>query len=115
MKRIIDRKSVDLTDDEWNLYQALCESYTRPNFDGKNMFEGLLVTNDDGIIINVLPPTKNYSSMEIYLFCVSVMHNQHLRLMHEQVTTFCREAKDHLSILMEEVRNLVKEQKKNNE
>lgn len=112
MKRVVDHKQVEMTDQEWNMYQAICESYDRPNFKGMDLFQGLFDVNGDGIIIFVHPPTKNYSSMEVYLFLISLMNNQHLRNCHEQVDNLCREAKDHIDVLLGEVRGLIKEVRK---
>jgi len=83
--RIIDTKRIDLTDAEWNLYQEICKSYDGPHRTGKDMFVGLFETNKEGIIIFLKPPTKKYSSMEVYMFLVGIMVHQHLGTACDQV------------------------------
>ena len=77
MIRIIDNKKIDLTNDEWELYQKIAESYDRPNFQGKDLFKGLFETDENGMIIFLRPPTT-YTSMEVFMFLVSVMVHQHV-------------------------------------
>lgn len=84
MFRIISNKRIDLTDDEWRLYQEICKSYDRPNFKGSDLFVGLFETDSDGIITYLKPPTQ-YTSMEVFLFIIGVMHHQHLRVMYSKV------------------------------
>lgn len=77
MLRIIDNKRIDLTDDEWALYQQIAKSYDRLNFSGSDLFKGLFETNDKGIIVFLRPPSSK-TSMEIFLFLVNVMVHQQL-------------------------------------
>jgi hypothetical protein len=76
--RIIDNKRLDLTDSEWQLYQNICKSYDRSNFKGSDLFTDLFETDNNGVIIFLKPPTSRYSSMEVYMFLVTVMIHQHL-------------------------------------
>lgn len=78
MLRIIDNKKMLLTDDEFALFQKIATSYDRPNFQGKDLFQGLFETNKDGIIIFLRPPSSKYTSMEVYMFLVGIMVHQHL-------------------------------------
>lgn len=84
MRRIINNKKIDLTDDEWRLYQEICKSYDRPNFKGSSLFVDLFETDTNGIIIFLKPPST-YTSMEVFMFMMSVMQNQHLRVMYTNV------------------------------
>ena len=85
--RIIDSKRIDLTDAEWALYQEICKSYDddRAHRKGQDMFVGLFETDKNGIIIFLRPPTKKYSSMEVYMFLVGIMVHQHLGTACNQV------------------------------
>jgi hypothetical protein len=78
MLRIIDNKKIALTADEFALYQTIAKSYDRPNFQGKDLFKGLFETDENGVIIFLRPPTSRYTSMEVFMFLVSVMVHQHL-------------------------------------
>lgn len=89
MIRIIDNKKVEMTNDEWNMYQDICKSYDRPNFSGKDLFKDLFEVDDRGILLMLRPP-KTYTSMEVFMFIMALMQNQHLRLMHQQVNEFCK-------------------------
>jgi hypothetical protein len=107
MLRIIDHKRINMTDTEWNMYQKICESYTQPHRKGEDLFRELFETNEDGIIVLLVPPTKNFTSMEVFLFLLSVMNNQHLRIVHEQVDALCREGKDNMARIVGELNELV--------
>lgn len=82
--RVINHKRIDLTEDEWRLYQEICRSYDKPNFKGSDLFLDLFETDEKGIITFLKPPSK-YTSMEVFLFMMSVMQHQHLRVMYERV------------------------------
>lgn len=78
MLRIIDNKRIELTDSEFKLYQEICRSYDGPKFKGEELFKDLFETDKNGIIIFLRPPNKSYTSMEVFMFLVSVMVHQHL-------------------------------------
>lgn len=86
--RIINNKRIDLTDDEFKLYQQICRSYDAPpNIKGEDLFQGLFETDKSGIIIFLKPPTQKYTSMEVYMFLVTIMVHQH-------IGSACREAEE---------------------
>lgn len=95
MIRIIDNKKIDLTDDEWSLYEQICKSYDVENrgVRGKDLFIDLFETNENGIIIFLKPP-QNYTSMEVYMFLVGIMIHQHLGIASDYI--------DRLAIKMDE-------------
>lgn len=84
--RIIDNKKIDLTDDEWNMYEKLVKSYTKePYQKGEDFFVDLFETDDNGIMLFLKPPSHRQTSLEIYLFLVAVFQHQHLRLMYKEL------------------------------
>lgn len=91
--RVIDYKKINLTDSEWELYQAICKSYDLQNFQGKSLFSNLFETDSDGLITFLRPPV-NYSSMEVYLFLASVFLQQHVRAMYGIVATEMNRVKE---------------------
>lgn len=99
MIRIIDNKRIFLTNSEYEMYQKICRSYDRPNFKGEELFREHFETNREGIITFVFPPTKRYTSLEVYCFLLSIMVNQHLRLVHEQTNALVKEAKEEIQKL----------------
>ncbi len=93
--RIIDHKKVDLTEDEFAMYKKIVASYTKPPYQkGEDLFIDLFEVDQDGIIIFLKPPSQRQTSMEIFLFCMSIMQNQHLRLVHKQVNDLCKKIEE---------------------
>lgn len=88
---VIDNKRVDLTEDEKSMYQKIVKSYTTLTNKGEDLFIDLFETDENGIIIFLKPPHVRQTSFEIFLFLMSIMQHQHLRLMHKQVDEMCAE------------------------
>lgn len=83
--RIIDNKKIDMTEDEWAMYQKIVKSYTSLTNKGEDLFIDLFETDDNGTIMFLKPPSKRQTSFEVFLFLMSLMQHQHLRLMHKQM------------------------------
>jgi hypothetical protein len=94
--RVIDNKKIDLTEDEWSMYQKIVKSYTNATNNGEDLFKDLFETDNNGIIIFLKPPTKFRTSFEVFLFLMSLMQHQHLRLMHQQVDEVVAQLKEKL-------------------
>ena len=92
--RVIDNKKVDLTMDELNMYDKIVKSYTTTTNKGEDLFIDLFETDHNGTIIFLKPPSKFRTSFEVFLFLMSIMQHQHLRLMHKQVDDLCAEIKE---------------------
>lgn len=92
--RVIDNKKVDMTDDEYAMYNKIVQSYTDITGKGEDLFIDLFEANNDGIIIFLKPPSKRRTSLEVFLFLMAVMQHQHLRIMHEQVDAAVAELKN---------------------
>jgi hypothetical protein len=91
--RVVDNKKLEMTDDEWDMYQKICKSYTDVTGKGEDLFMDLFETNDEGIIIFLKPPAKRRTSLEVFLFLMSLMQHQHLRLMYQQIDDAIKEIK----------------------
>lgn len=105
--RLINNKRIDLTDTEYKLYEELCMSYNRDNFQGKDLFNDLFETNDQGVIIFLKPPSQTFS-MEIILFLQNIMVHQHLRLIyaeHEQAMTEFKNMKNELTNILSQIKS----------
>lgn len=102
MIKIIDNKKVDLTNDEYNMYKAICRGYDRPNFKGEELFRDHFESDDDGIINYVKPPTRKFSSMEVFCYLLSIMQNQHLRNIYKQNVEQIKETKENLNVVIKE-------------
>lgn len=107
MLRIINNKKINLTEEEYNLYEKLCKTYTRNHFDGKDLFNDLFETDEDGLIIFLKPPSATFS-MEIVIFLQNIMTHQHLRKIYKEHN----EAINELKTLLNELRKVSSEQSK---
>lgn len=94
--RVVDNKKLEMTEDEWNMYQKIVKSYTSATNKGEDLFIELFETDDNGNIIFLKPPSKYRTSFEVFLFLMSLMQHQHLRLMHKQVDDMCQQIKEKL-------------------
>lgn len=101
--RIIDNKKVELTDDEHALYKQICRSYDRPNFKGEELFKDHFETNGEGVIIFVKPPSKRFSSLEVFCFLISLMQNQHMRILYDQNKKMIQETEQKVNELIRKV------------
>lgn len=91
--RIIDNKKVEMSNDEWDMYQKIVRSYTDLTGKGEDLFIDLFESDNAGTIIFLRPPSKRRTSLEVFLFLMSLMQHQHLRLMHAQVDEAVAEMK----------------------
>ena len=90
---------MDITDDEFKLYQDICRSYDRPNFKGEELFRDLFITDDKGIIVFIRPPSVKATSMECFLFISALFQHQHVRLMENKVERLCQKLEDKIKSL----------------
>lgn len=90
-----------MTNEEWSYYEGMCKSYDRPSFKGEELFKGLFESDDNGIITFIKPPTTRYTSMEVFLFIVSIYTSQHMRQMYDQFQSLKNEVK----LALQEVKN----------
>lgn len=104
--RIIDNKKVEMTEDEWSLYQKIVKSYNSITNKGEDLFIDLFEVDDNGIIIFLKPPSKRQTSFEVFLFLMSLMSHQHLRIMHNQVFDICKQMKEKMNELDEKLQSL---------
>jgi hypothetical protein len=91
--KVIDNKRVEMTPDEWAMYEKIVKSYTTLTNKGEDLFMDLFETNDNGIIIFLKPPSKRQTSFEVFLFLMSLMQHQHLRLMEERIADISSQMK----------------------
>jgi len=104
--RIIDSKKINLTDDEFALYKAICADYSRKNFAGADLFKDLFETDKNGIIVFLRPPRKKFT-LEVVLFLLNVMVHQHLGTACDEIDKQIRESKD----VMSEMNKIISESK----
>lgn len=97
MIKVIDNKKIEVTDDEWSMYDKIVKSYTTATNKGEDLFIDLFETDNQGIIMFLKPPAKRQTSFEVFLFLMSLMQHQHLRLMYNQVDDICNQLKDKMA------------------
>lgn len=98
--RIINNKRIDMTEDEYKMYESIVESYSKDNFDGKQLFDNLFETDKDGIIVFLKPPTKTFS-LEVVLFVQNLMVHQNLRKIYKDFSDEIKEVRELKSKLEE--------------
>jgi hypothetical protein len=79
MLRLLDNKRIDMTNEEYDLYEKICNSYPK----GKDLFRGLFETDGEGVIMFLIPPEKEFS-MEVVMFLQNLMLQQHLRRIYKE-------------------------------
>lgn len=97
--RVVDKKKLDMTEDEWGMYQKIVKSYTNATNKGEDLFIDLFETDERGIIMFLRPPSARRTSFEVFLFLMALMQHQHLRLMQEQVNDICNQVKKKLETI----------------
>ena len=104
--RIIDNKKIDLTNDEHKVYKEICKAYTTETGDGSYLFKDLFETDDLGRITFLRPP-QTYTSMEVFMFLISIMVHQHLGQACNETYNVLKEARS----VIDEGKLLIKELK----
>lgn len=104
--RVIDNKAIDLTDDEWQMYKSICESYTFGNNKGEDLFIDLFETDEFGIIKFIKPPSKRQTSFEVFLFIMTIFQHQHIRKMYAQFDDLRDQIKSKLESFDKEIERL---------
>lgn len=104
--RIIDNKKVDLTEDEYDLYKNIVQSYTTPTNRGEDLFIDLFESDDNGTIVFLRPPSKRQTSFEVFMFLMSIMTHQNIRLMQNDVYKLCGTLLEKVEELDEKINNL---------
>ena len=104
--RQINNKQVDITDDEWNMYQKICRSYDTNTYKGETMFKGLFEVNDKGLIVFLKPPSEAHTSLEALFFIQNIYHHQHLRVLYKRVDEAIADLKSKEKELDEKLKKL---------
>jgi hypothetical protein len=95
--RIIDNQKINLTDDEYKYYYDMCRRYDRQSYKGEDIFKGLFITNEDGLIVFIHPPKEKAASMEVYMFVISIMHMQAVRVLYQKYDLLCKKLEDRIN------------------
>lgn len=80
MFKIIDNKKVEMTNDEWKMYEAICESHEPL---GKSLFKNMFEVDDEGLIQYLIPPQSKFA-IDVVLFLQNLMLHQHLRRVYKE-------------------------------
>jgi hypothetical protein len=104
--RIVDHKCLDMTDEEFELYQKIAASYTTANNRGEDLFQDLWESDDNGIILFLKPPSTRRTTFEVFLFLMSIQQQQQIRLMYQQVEDICFQMKTKMNELNDRLQKL---------
>jgi hypothetical protein len=104
--RIVDHQPLDMTDQEYVLYQNIVKSYTHGQNNGETLFSGLFESDGNGTITLLVPPTKQRTTLEVFLFLMTVSQNQHMRLMHAEIDNLARQIKVKITEIDDKVAKL---------
>lgn len=85
MQKIIDFKSVELTESEFEYYERLVKEFTIGAYSGKEQFKDLFTVDEDGCISEIHPPMNKELSWAVLFFVQNLMINQRLRRMERKV------------------------------
>ncbi|HEY5267802.1 MAG TPA: hypothetical protein VII94_01555 [Candidatus Saccharimonadales bacterium] len=109
--RVVDNKRLEMTNDEWTMYQKIVKSYTTQTNKGEDLFVDLFEVDNDGIIIFLKPPSKRQSTMEVFLFLMSLFQHQHIRLMRNAVSDIVSQMTEKMHELDKKMQKLSEEKK----
>lgn len=85
MRRVIDFKSVEMMDEEFEYYNKLVQEFTFGVYNGKDQFHDVFDVDEDGCISLIRPPLKKEVGWAIIVFLQNLMINQRLRRMESWV------------------------------
>jgi len=83
MKKGIDYKKIDMTEQEFAYYEELIKQYTNETQNGIDYFKNLFETDADGKII-IIKPAKSIP-WAVLFFIQNLMINQQLRSYDERI------------------------------
>jgi hypothetical protein len=82
-----------MTNSEWALCQNIIKSYSMGQANGEVLFTDLFVSNDQGMIVLLKPPSKRQTSLEVFLFLMSLMQQQQMRNMESVMIDMANQLK----------------------
>jgi hypothetical protein len=106
--KVVDNKRLEMTEDEFAMYQKIVKSYTTATNKGEDLFKDLFETDARGVIVLLKPPSKFRTSMEVFLFIMSLQQQQHIRIMYDQVSDIAQQMKDKVKEIDEKLLKLGK-------
>lgn len=95
--RVVNYEPLDMTDDEYALYQKIVKSYTNSTTNGADKFVDLFESDSAGIIRFLKPPSNRHTTFEIILFLMMLQQQQHIRLMYAEVADIAKQMKDKMA------------------
>ena len=107
-KKIIDNKSILLTDSEYSYYQEICRSLDTQNLKGEENFKSLFEVDKEGYLIFLRAPPNRFVCIEAYMFLLTTMIHQHLSSAVHEVYELKKEMRQELNEIKEERKKLQK-------
>jgi len=99
MIKAVANKKLDLSDDEHQYVLDL------QNLFGKEVFNGLFISDDNGVIQSVTPSLERSTPMAVVFFTLNIMMNQRLR----DIDSFSKKLND-ISLRIDDIEGVLNEQ-----
>mgnify|MGYP001221850059 CR=1 FL=1 len=103
MIRAVGNKRLDLSDSEFEYYNELISHVD------KSEFNGIFSTDQNGIILNVMPSPDKNSSLIVYFFLLNVSFNQRLRKLDSIIGNKYQNQIDELKLKVFNLENKINE------
>jgi hypothetical protein len=111
MKRVIDYKQVDMTDEEFAYMQVLLKEFP----DGKSQVRGLFEVDGDGCITVIKPPVRRQIAWGLLFFFQNLMINQRIRRMEDAQAVALRTIEERMGVAIKQLYDLSKEERNGRE
>lgn len=107
MKRVIDYKQVDMTEEEFAYMEQLLKEFP----DGKSQVRGLFEVDGGGCITVLKPPVRRQIAWGLLFFFQNLMINQRLRRMEEDQAAALRAIEERMGEAITRLYDLSKEER----
>lgn len=95
--RVINHSPLEMSDDEYALYQKIVKENTNSTQKGSDLFFDLWEADTRGIIMFLKPPSQRRTTFQIIIFLMMLQQQQHIRLMYDQVADIAKQMKDKIA------------------
>lgn len=85
MRRVVDYKAIDMSEEEWEYYNKIVAEFSVGNKNGKEQFRDLFDVDGEGCITMIHPPLKKEIAWAVLFFTQNLMINQRLRKIEKWV------------------------------
>ena len=91
--RVIDYKGVEMTNEEYEYYKEVVDSFSDGTYSGREQFRDVFNVDDDGCITMIKPPLRKQIAWAVLFFLQNLMINQRIRRMEKYIAEFINDRK----------------------